>query len=142
MAKLAGNRPTLPVKAPAYPSGTKPDEAIQDDNGYTQITRSTATSGPGHEAKQLPSRLGPALSNPNPEIWNVTIWRFDIDLTLQMPDDEPGYRGVAPASRLRQLQRAGAIVGTYSDREPTDQRSVMATLDCRPDFCIPFFPCR
>ncbi len=74
---------------------------------------------------------------PNPESNRRPVWSFDIDLTLQMPEDEPGCRGPIPVSRLARLQRQGAIVGTCSDREPSDQRTAMQALDFEPDFCIP-----
>ena len=74
---------------------------------------------------------------PSPDTPHITIWSFDIDLTLQMPDDEPGCRGPIPVNRLARLQRQGAVVGTCSDRDPSDQRSAMQALDFEPDFCIP-----
>ena len=54
-----------------------------------------------------------------------------------MPEDTPGCRGVIPVQRLNELQRQGAIVGTCSDREPSDQRLSMQALGLNPDFCIP-----
>ena len=63
---------------------------------------------------------------------------FDIDLTLSVPDDEDynGY-GVIDPGELSDLQEEGWIVGTCSDRDPRDQRAVMAQVGVEPDFCIP-----
>ena len=73
----------------------------------------------------------------NPASPHPPAWSFDIDLTLQMPDDHPGCRGPIPVNRLVRMQRQGAIVGTCSDREPSGQRSVMMSQGFSPDFCIP-----
>ena len=88
-------------------------------------------------ARDLMARLDEILQNPAPENWRLAIWSFDIDLTLAMPEDEPGCRGFIPISRLHHLRGCGAIVGTCSDREPSNQRNTMQDLGFSPDFCIP-----
>ena len=92
---------------------------------------------PAPEFNRMTTMLHQALGRPNPEPRELDIWSFDIDLTLEMPDDEPGCQGLISISRLHQLQGNGAIVGTCSDREPSDQRSAMQALGFTPDFCIP-----
>ena len=69
---------------------------------------------------------------------DLTIWSFDIDLTLAMPEDTDGCRGpIAVAELIRLQQQPATIVGTCSDREPSAQRSAMKALEFNPDFCIP-----
>ena len=68
---------------------------------------------------------------------NRVVWSFDIDLTIAMPEDEDGCRGTVSPNLLRELKASGAIVGTCSDREPSEQRALMRSLGFDPDFCIP-----
>ena len=72
------------------------------------------TSDPAADA--LLQEFHQAALFPNPESTQLAVWSFDIDLTLQMPEDEPGCRGPIPVSHLARLQRQGAVVGTCSDR--------------------------
>ena len=88
-------------------------------------------------ADDLMAQFMTAVATHHPEMEHMVVYSFDIDLTLEMPEDTPGCRGVIPVERLNELQRQGAIVGTCSDREPSDQRLSMQTLDFHPDFCIP-----
>ena len=106
------------------------------DETHRDLTFPTA-SGPGPAADVLMTKLGLVLHNLNPETTDVDIWSFDIDLTLEMPDDEPRCRGTVPVSRPKELQANGAIVGTCSDREPSGQRRSMESMGFSPDFCIP-----
>ena len=71
------------------------------------------------------------------EINGLAVWSFDIDLTIAMPEDEPGCRGTVSIDRLKHLQKQGALVGTCSDRPPSNQRRAMRELGFEPDFAIP-----
>ena len=90
-----------------------------------------------HRADDLRAQVVAAVATQHPETEHMAVYSFDIDLTLEMPEDTPGCRGVIPVQRLQQLQHQGAIVGTCSDREPSDQRLSMQALGFSPDFCIP-----
>lgn len=69
---------------------------------------------------------------------NITIHSFDIDLTLALPEDVAwGCTGLIPLAEPIRLQREGVIVGTCSDRDPSNQRETMRALGFKPDFCIP-----
>ena len=69
---------------------------------------------------------------------NLQIWSFDIDLTLTIPDDAEEYIGPIPVDELIRLQKQpDTIVGTCSDRDPSNQRKAMRSLQFEPDFCIP-----
>lgn len=61
---------------------------------------------------------------------------FDIDLTLNIGEEEDTTALIDP-SEMTRLQQLGYIVGTCSDREPTDQRETLAELGQNPQFCIP-----
>ena len=62
---------------------------------------------------------------------------FDIDLTLfTSQQDEEGLGLIDPAE-ISRLQRLGYIVGACSDREPSDQLSLLETLEQEPHFAIP-----
>lgn len=100
---------------------TYPNPAAPDPAATKLLEELQAATGPGSDA---PGQHPP-------------VWSFDIDLTLRMPDDHPGCRGPIPINRLVRLQRQGAIVGTCSDREPSEQRSAMTSQGFTPDFCIP-----
>ena len=65
------------------------------------------------------------------------IYSFDIDLTLMMPEDNDYIHGVIPIDNLIKLQLLGNIVGTCSDREPSNQWRSMLYLNFIPDFCLP-----
>ena len=67
----------------------------------------------------------------------MSVYSFDIDLTLQLPEDTANEHGAVPIRYLRHLQTTGHIVGTCSDREPSNQRDAMQRLGFSPDFCIP-----
>lgn len=106
---------------------------------YDETTRELAFPPQGRtgpEAVSLLTRLHLLLRTPCPAAAQKQVWSFDIDLTLELPEDEPGCRGVIPVAHLRDLQQR-AVVGTCSDREPSQQRLVMEELGFRPDFCIP-----
>ena len=109
--------------------------AIFDEKNRAITYPDTTTADPAANALLREFQAMTLCSNP--ESNHRPVWSFDIDLTLQMPEDEPGCRGPIPVSHLTQLQRQGAIVGTCSDREPSDQRAAMRALDFEPDFCIP-----
>ena len=87
-------------------------------------------------AAQLTTRLNRLSGQECPDAAQLPVWSFDIDLTLAMPEDEPGTRGPIPVQALIDLQQH-VVVGTCSDREPSDQRDAMAEQDFQPDFCIP-----
>ena len=88
-------------------------------------------------ARHLLGILDEHADMPNPESAGTTVYSFDIDLTLEMPEDEPGSRGAVPIRHLNELQDQGYIVGTTSDREPSDQQKSMESLGFTPDFTIP-----
>ena len=67
----------------------------------------------------------------------MRIRSFDIDLTIRLPEDEEGRNRLVSPEVLRDLQKSGTIVGTCSDREPSDQRAAMQSVGFEPDFCIP-----
>ena len=89
------------------------------------------------EAERLLEHFRQLADTPNPESPEMEVWSFDIDLTLTMPEDEPGCKGPVPVGRLQELQQQGAVVGTCSDRTPSEQRAAMRKLGFTPDFCIP-----
>lgn len=66
----------------------------------------------------------------------LTVVSFDIDLTLSLPDDAPGYEGPVNISVPRALAAAGAVVGTCSDRTPSEQRAATAQLGLKANFAI------
>lgn len=68
---------------------------------------------------------------------DLHIFSFDIDLTLMIPEDELNIKGLIPIDILIKLQLLGNVVGTCSDREPSDQWRTMLGLSFIPDFCIP-----
>lgn len=93
-------------------------------------------SQPDAVADTLTTWLEHLLHAPCPETASLKVWSFDIDLTLELAEDEPRCRGVISVSQLYRLQRH-TVVGTCSDREPSEQRLVMNELGFQPDFCIP-----
>ena len=62
---------------------------------------------------------------------------FDIDLTLRTGDDHEDNTILIDPEKISELQRIGYIVGTCSDREPSDQRQTLNALGQQPHFCIP-----
>lgn len=67
----------------------------------------------------------------------LSVVSFDIDLTLATGEqDEEGLALIDPAE-ISRLQALGYIVGSCSDREPSDQRRLMETLGQSPNFAIP-----
>ena len=67
----------------------------------------------------------------------LPVVSFDIDLTLATGEqDEEGLLLIDPAE-ISRLQALGYIVGSCSDREPSDQRGLMETLGQSPNFAIP-----
>ena len=67
----------------------------------------------------------------------MAVISFDIDLTLRMGEDhEEGLSLIDPGA-IGDLQEQGYIVGTCSDREPSDQRKTLLALGQEPHFCIP-----
>lgn len=66
----------------------------------------------------------------------LSIISLDIDLTLRIGEDYEDESMIHP-SEISRLQQLGYIVGTCSDREPTDQRETLAALGQQPDFYIP-----
>ena len=67
----------------------------------------------------------------------LSILSSDIDLTLSTGDeDEQGQALIQPAE-ISRLQRPGFIVGTCSDREPSDQLRLMESLGQHPHFASP-----
>ena len=98
---------------------------------------------PDTEAERLSAQIDAlatqtaAHSQDESENGNPVVWSFDIDLTIAIPEDEESCRGTVPPDLLRELQDKGAIVGTCSDREPSEQRALMRSLGFNPDFCIP-----
>ena len=65
-----------------------------------------------------------------------SVYAWDIDLTLMMPDDDDGFGGEIKVSELHALRDAGAVVGTCSDRIPSEQLAVMGEAGFEPDFAI------
>lgn len=106
---------------------------------YDETTRALTfpqAGQPDPGASELTARLNRLTREPCPEAAQLPVWSFDIDLTLVMPEDEPGAGGTIPVQRLTSLQR-NAVVGICSDREPSNQRYNMADMGFNPDFCIP-----
>ena len=67
----------------------------------------------------------------------LAVLSFDIDLTLATGEqDEEGLVLIDP-SEISRLQQLGYIVGTCSDREPSDQRQMADRLGQQPHFTIP-----
>ena len=62
---------------------------------------------------------------------------FDIDLTIRTGDEYETHATLLDPAVITQLQQLGYIVGTCSDREPSDQRITLRVLGQEPDFCIP-----
>ena len=89
------------------------------------------------EADRLSNQLQRAIDHPITESDGMSVYSFDIDLTLQLPEDTANEHGAVPIRYLRHLQTTGHIVGTCSDREPSNQRDEMQRLGFSPDFCIP-----
>lgn len=67
----------------------------------------------------------------------LTVVSFDMDLTLSLPDDAPGCEGPVDIAVPKALAQAGAVVGTCSDRLPSEQRAIIAELGFSPHFAIP-----
>lgn len=67
----------------------------------------------------------------------LEIISFDIDLTLTMPEDAGHLPEFISPTVISELQELGYIVGTCSDRPPSNQREAMAEVGQAPHFCIP-----
>ena len=67
----------------------------------------------------------------------LRVISFDIDLTLRIEEDQEENAVLIAPSEFSRLQGLGYIVGTCSDRAPTNQRQTMLTLGQEPHFCIP-----
>ena len=67
----------------------------------------------------------------------MRVISFDIDLTLRTGLDYETNAVLIEPSEITRLQGLGYIVGTCSDRTPTDQKDLMDTLQQAPHFCIP-----
>ena len=67
----------------------------------------------------------------------LSIVSFDIDLTLRTGDDYEEQTTLIDPQTISELQALGYVVGTCSDREPSNQREAMAALGQAPHFCIP-----
>lgn len=95
--------------------------------------------------KDRPDRIAEALlrehadekAAPHTESCGMSVYSFDIDLTIAMPEDTEGCAGPIPIQRLIDLQQQGHVVGTCSDREPSDQREAIRQAGLIPDFSIP-----
>lgn len=96
-----------------------------------------ASSVSNPESQALLRRFKQLTHELDTESAELEVWSFDMDLTLAMPEDEPGCRGPVPINYLHELQQHGCIVGSCSDREPSEQRAVLSALGFNPDFCIP-----
>lgn len=70
------------------------------------------------------------------QIETDTIWSFDIDLTISMPEDTYNAAGSIDVHDLIRLKNK-YILGTCSDRPPSEQRAAMHEIGLHPDFCIP-----
>ena len=62
---------------------------------------------------------------------------FDIDLTICTGEDHEDNAILIDPEKVSELQSLGYIVGTCSDREPSDQKQTLNALGQEPDFCIP-----
>ena len=67
----------------------------------------------------------------------MRVISFDIDLTLTTGGDYEDNAILIAPTEISRLQALGYIVGTCSDRGPTDQRSTMHLMGQSPHFCIP-----
>ena len=67
----------------------------------------------------------------------LSVISFDIDLTIRIGEDHEDHMQLVNPEEIARLQRLGHIVGTCSDREPTDQRETLLALGQVPHFCIP-----
>ena len=68
---------------------------------------------------------------------DLYIISFDIDLTLRTGDDYEENIPLIEPHAISRLQELGYVVGTCSDREPSDQRKTLQDLGQTPHFCIP-----
>ena len=67
----------------------------------------------------------------------MRVISFDIDLTLQTQEDQEETATLIDPGEISRLQGLGYVVGTCSDRLPSDQRRTMTALGQEPHFCIP-----
>ena len=112
-------------------------ELARYDEGERSLTHPPGGEH-GTEAKTLLERLERLAQEGRGNAEDLEVASFDIDLTIHLPDeDDPTARGSVPIRRLGELQEEGYIVGTCSDREPSDQLQTMEKLGFTPDFCIP-----
>ena len=68
---------------------------------------------------------------------DMRVISFDIDLTLRTGGDYEENLPLIDPQAISQLQQQGYIVGTSSDREPSDQRQTLQDLGQELHFCIP-----
>ena len=62
---------------------------------------------------------------------------FDIDMTLRTGEDFEEDMALVDPQKITDLQSMGYIVGTCSDRNPSDQLATMQQLGQEPNFCVP-----
>ena len=127
---------------PEYsPEITRRLDLINEAALYDEQDRALTYPSPGRgeeRAEQYTDALQRMADTSNPTGAGMKVCSFDIDLTLEMPDDEHGSRGHIPISEIKRLQqRPDYIVGTCSDREPSDQWRSMSEQGFTPDFAIP-----
>lgn len=67
----------------------------------------------------------------------LSVVSFDIDLTLDTGEETGLNEKLIDPGAIEKLQQLGHIVGTCSDRTPSDQRDLAARLNQSPHFCIP-----
>ena len=67
----------------------------------------------------------------------MAVVSFDIDLTLRTGEEYEYHMPLIDPEEISRLQGLGYIVGTCSDREPSDQRRTLEALGQEPHFCIP-----
>ena len=67
----------------------------------------------------------------------LRVVSFDIDLTLRIGEDYEQNAPLVAPSAISELQEMGYVVGTCSDREPSNQINVLRHLGQQPHFCIP-----
>ncbi len=94
---------------------------------------------PEGETMALMERRRRAAAEAAAEPMELKVVSFDIDLTLALPgDNDEGYGGGRiPPERISELQAMGYVVGTCSDRLPSEQSGLMESLGIRPHFRIP-----
>lgn len=124
-----------------YPEIAARLELLNQLARYDQTSREVtfpSAGEPSQEALALTEALDEQILAARGSANDLAVASFDIDLTIHLPDeDDPAARGTVPVDRLRELRAGGYIVGTCSDRDPSDQLETMERLGFTPDFCIP-----